>query len=194
VDKQILKQRIVGAIVLVGLAVIFIPMILSGGKDSMPLFGSNIPDKPKKLEQLKSVEMPARAEIPEQVSKRIPIDENTSPEVNEKLLEPKSSSTSKEKKSAEKKRKQEQKKTEQEKPAKAWAVQVGSFAQRDNAMKLRDKLRKNKYPAFVELVKSKDGKVYRVRVGPDVTRTLAEKRMQNLRDKMKIYGVVMRHP
>lgn len=44
----ILKQRLVGAIVLISLGVIFIPMLLSGkGELSSPILKSNIPPTPK---------------------------------------------------------------------------------------------------------------------------------------------------
>lgn len=195
-DKQRLKQRIVGAVVLIGLGVIFIPMILSGGRDSMPLFGSNIPDKPRAVEILTSVEMPARPTVPEkQLTQRIPVNNDTSKKIAAPDVSGKDKSDSKSK-LAPKVRESVAEKDQAEKatPAKAWVVQVGSFTKRDNAMNLRDKLRKKKYPAFVELVKNKNGQIYRVRVGPDVSRTQAEEQMHKLRDKMKIYGVVMRHP
>jgi len=42
-----LKQRLVGAVVLIALAVIFLPMLLPGnGGSTMPLFGSNVPASP----------------------------------------------------------------------------------------------------------------------------------------------------
>ncbi len=42
-----LKQRLIGAVVLIALAVIFLPMLLPGnGGSTMPLFGSNVPAAP----------------------------------------------------------------------------------------------------------------------------------------------------
>ena len=42
-----LKQRLVGAVVLIALAVIFLPMLLPGnGGSTMPRFGSNVPAEP----------------------------------------------------------------------------------------------------------------------------------------------------
>lgn len=193
-DNLKLKQRIVGAIVLVGLGVIFIPMILTGGDDSMPLFGSNIPEQPDNLSKLKSLEMPARPAVPPApVSSRIPVNKNTSTNIapaevkgDKKISNPTTAPRSS--------RNTEKADTGDNKAVQAWVVQVGSFSKRANAMALRDKLRKKNHPAFVELLKSGNKSVYRVRVGPDVTRTLAEKRMRKLRDKMKLYGVVMHHP
>lgn len=191
-DSQRLKQRIVGAIVLVGLGVIFIPMILTGGRDNTSLFGSNIPEQPDNLQELKSMELPARPigpKPPEIV--RIPVHKETSGKTAPAEIK---KSASKNIPDTASRTSPSQDSNKQSKKALAWVVQAGSFSKRDNAMKLRDKLRKKNYPAFVELVKSSKGSVYRVRVGPHPTRTLAEQRMQKLRDKMKIYGVVMQHP
>ncbi|MDH5180641.1 MAG: SPOR domain-containing protein [Gammaproteobacteria bacterium] len=199
-DSLKLKQRIVGAIVLVGLAVIFIPMILSGDREGMPLFGSNIPDQPREVEKLKSVELPARPNVPASSGEeRIPVEDHTAKEI----APPDLPTDSKHSTSGEKPDSRRGKPAGEQLPAankgdqktvRGWAVQVGSFSNRENAMKLRNRLRKADYPAFVELMKGKQGQIYRVRVGPDPTRTLAEERMHKLRDKMKIYGVVMHHP
>ena len=52
-----LKQRLVGAIVLVALGVIFIPMLLSGGRDmEMPVFGSNVPERTKEILNVPQIE------------------------------------------------------------------------------------------------------------------------------------------
>ena len=57
-DDNRIKQRIIGAIVLVSLGVIFIPMILSGGREqTMPLFGSPIPPKPDNIANIKVLEL-----------------------------------------------------------------------------------------------------------------------------------------
>ena len=76
-----LKKRIVGAIVLVSLAVIFIPMFLSSDKpydDGMPTFGSNIPAQPGELANLKAEKLkPAVPQPDVQPVARIPVDEHT---------------------------------------------------------------------------------------------------------------------
>jgi len=79
--------------------------------------------------------------------------------------------------------------------ATAWVVQVGSFSSAKNARALRDKLRKMGHATFVEAVKDKAGKsVYRVRVGPEVRRDLAEKVLQQLARDAKLKGIVLRYP
>ena len=196
-DEHTFKQRIVGAIVLVALAVIFIPMLLPGSRDiGFSDNGSPIPPKPAELENLKVLELekPQPAPKPREIV-RTPIDERTpaTPDVEveapatenktplpEETLPAKTTS-------------------EAAQPAdttpKAWAVQVGSFTQRDNAMRLRDQLRSKGYKAFVERITSADKTFYRVRVGPEVSREKAVALQKDLQSKMKLQdSTVVSHP
>lgn len=181
-----------GAAVLVALGVIFIPMILSGGRDEMPIFGSNIPDKPRAIEKLKSLEMPKPAEIVTRDEEiRIPVDEQL-PAVKADVNK---SATAEQAEGAKGKRNDKPSAAAAKSPAtNAWVVQVGSFSNRANALALQKKLRRHKFAAFVELVKNKQESVYRVRVGPEAQRDKAEQQMQAIRKQLKINGVVMSHP
>lgn len=76
----------------------------------------------------------------------------------------------------------------------AFVVQVGSFSSETNAIALRDKLRKLGFATFVEAVKGKQGMIYRVRVGPELTHNLAEKLKENVAKKAKLNGVVQSYP
>ena len=52
------KQRMIGAIVLIALGVIFIPILLNGeADDGMPLFGSKIPDRHKSISDMKPLNL-----------------------------------------------------------------------------------------------------------------------------------------
>ena len=75
-----------------------------------------------------------------------------------------------------------------------WVVQVGSFSDSKNARALRDKLRQQGYASFVEDIKSKSGRVYRVRVGPELTRQAAEQLQQRLTKKAGLTGLVQAYP
>jgi DedD protein len=195
-DEHSFKQRIVGAIVLVALAVIFIPMLLPGHRDiGFTDNGSPIPPKPAELENLKVLELekPQPAPAPREIV-RTPIDERSpatpagevespsaekTPPPEEVLAEPKTNQATQ---------------TDATTP-KAWAVQVGSFTQRENAMRLRDQLRSKKYKAFVEQISSAGKTFYRVRVGPEVSRDKAEALQKELQSKMKLQGsTVVSHP
>lgn len=195
-----LKKRLVGAIVLVALGIIFIPMLLDGGKRSgIPTFGSNVPpqpdydfktldipleppkahprpDRPQVIDKPQSP--PAVAEKPQAAAEPAPSDvaKAPPPEATPKP-KPKPATAS-----------------EAEKPVQAWAVQVGSFADSANALALRDKLRQGDFPCFVESVKVNGTTTYRVRVGPTLERAEAEALMQRLAAQQQIKGLVLRHP
>lgn len=71
---------------------------------------------------------------------------------------------------------------------------MGSFSKRNNALGLKDKLRKKKVHAFVERVMKNNNAVYRVRVGPEVTRKKAEVLKNKLKKEFKLNGLVVKHP
>lgn len=199
-----LKQRLVGAIVLVSLAVIFIPMMLDGGESSsMPMFGSNIPDRPD--DGFEPLEIPLKPvttvaeERPVLIDKAEPAPkpaekstgstapvtqqasgDEPSPSKPEKAVKPASASTKPSSAAAAD--------TEA-----AWVVQAGSFSQSSNALSLRDKLRAKGFTAFVEKLTSGGGTIYRVRIGPELKRDNAEKQQQRLQRVMGMKGIVMGH-
>nr|VFK25443.1 MAG: Cell division protein DedD (protein involved in septation) [Candidatus Kentron sp. MB]VFK29084.1 MAG: Cell division protein DedD (protein involved in septation) [Candidatus Kentron sp. MB]VFK74668.1 MAG: Cell division protein DedD (protein involved in septation) [Candidatus Kentron sp. MB] len=81
------------------------------------------------------------------------------------------------------------------KKPRAWAVQVGSFSKKKNALGFRDLLRKKGFPAFVERVRSrKDGAMRtRVFVGPALRREKALQSADKLRTDLKVEGIVVRY-
>lgn len=72
-----------------------------------------------------------------------------------------------------------------------WAVQVGSFSERDNAMLLLDKLRSSGFAAFQERGASAGEPVFRVKVGPELNRERAEALQVRLRDQQNLPGIVV---
>ncbi|MGD8483436.1 MAG: SPOR domain-containing protein [Thioalkalispiraceae bacterium] len=192
-DENRIKQRIIGAIVLVSLAVIFIPMILSGGREqSMPLFGSPVPSKPDNITDIKVLEFENKPAPPEPRKViRSPVDEHTRADdlpveapVKETQHPQKNSALKTQKAPA----------VTQDEAAKAWAVQVGSFTQSSNALKLKEQLIKKGYPAFVEQLVMHNKTTYRVRVGPEVRRDDAIQLQKQIEQKMNIKGLVVSHP
>lgn len=63
-----------------------------------------------------------------------------------------------------------------------WAVQVAALSERDNADKLAAQLKSQGFPAFVGKFKDGSRTLYRVRVGPVKTRDEAESLAVQLRD------------
>ena len=196
-----LKQRLVGAIVLVSLAVIFIPMILPGGG----LGGSmNVGKVPPEPDYRFSPPKPVPKAPPMSDAVIVPMGESeTKPSPPEEKAEKTGSNKIVSEKAASAKKANTRKpatstveKTPDIKPGQvtAWIVQVGSFTSASNAKALRNRLRKMGYATFVEAVKSKQGMKYRVRVGPELTRALADKLQKQLVKKAKLKGVVQSYP
>ncbi|MFO8024627.1 SPOR domain-containing protein [Thiohalophilus sp.] len=190
-DENQLKQRIVGAIILVALAVIFIPMLLSGDRDgNLSIVESNIPAKPEHVDRVKTLDIePPAAPPPAEPIRRSPVDAHTP-----QAQEDEASSNDRRDEAAKTQSPSETQADAQAVDNKAWAVQVGSFSQQSNALGLRDKLRDQGYSTFVEEVSTDNGPVYRVRVGPEVKRSKAEKLQQELQAKLKLEGLVVAHP
>lgn len=204
VDEKV-KKRLVGAVVLVSLAVIFIPMLLEERTpSSMPTFGSNVPPEPE--EQFETLDIPLQ--LPEAL-----------PETRQTVVETEAQATELEQ-TARKERPArpapsvaaaepvkkgtavaadspsgvKPKSTSESEGPTGWVVQVGSFKKPANAFRLRNRIRGKGYPAFVEQVRTGDEIIYRVRVGPELSRERVERLKADLAAGMKLNGLVMSHP
>jgi len=84
---------------------------------------------------------------------------------------------------------------EEERSAPAgWAAQLGSFADRRNAVVLRNRLRAKGYTAFTESATSDQGEVTRVLVGPEPTRDRTVSTIESLRRDTGLDAFVVRYP
>ena len=197
-----LKQRLVGAVVLVALAVIFIPMLLPGeGNLGGSIHGSNIPPEP----DFRFPPVPVAPKAPPvAAAPAIPLgdddsdgDDTESPAVPGKpapVKEVASKPPPKPISPPVAKAVPAEPKPVESAQVSAWVVQVGSFSARNNAQALRDKLRKQGHASFVESIKSASGRVYRVRVGPELTRSTADKLRQRLAKEAGLTGLVQAYP
>ncbi|MFO7594464.1 MAG: SPOR domain-containing protein [Pseudomonadota bacterium] len=195
-----MKQRLVGAVILVSLAVIFIPMLLDGEQEGgIPMFGSNVPDNPdyrfEPLEIPLEPVKPIPEEKPRLIDKPEPSESQSATE-EEAAKEPEPTPA-----------RPVEDETPQETPAPAvveaapqtdeapvgWVVQVGSFSKSQNALSLRDKLREQGFSAFVEKLKVDQKITYRVRIGPELKRSDAEALLDRLQSEMQMKGIVMGH-
>jgi len=76
----------------------------------------------------------------------------------------------------------------------AWAVQVASFSSQQNAENLLQRLRADKFPAFIEFAAVGGRSLYRVRIGPEVDRKRAEQMAQEIRQQHALKANVVRYP
>lgn len=162
-----MQQRLLGAILLVALGVIFIPVFLDGSGF--------------KSRQGRSIEMPAEPEFP-------PLSEiRLKPVVPTRIKEEPAPSTVKKPESR-------KPKTELKQPVKAFALQVSTVTIKNNAYSLRDKLRKSGYSAYVE-TRTRNGKTsYRVRIGPELDKSRLEQMKKTLSKEQGLDGFIVNHP
>jgi DedD protein len=166
-DKT-LQQRLLGAILLVALGVIFIPVLLDGSGF--------------KSRQGRSIQMPAEPEFP-------PLSEiELKPVAPVKKQEKTAAATVKKPQPTP----AESKKIKQ--PVKAFALQVSTVTIKDNAYALRDKLRSSGYSAYVE-TRTRNGKTsYRVRIGPELDKSKLEAMKKTLSKDQGLDGFIVNHP
>jgi len=202
-----LRQRLVGAIVLVALAVIFLPMLFDGS------------GRPEQLDV--AVEIPDRPEAPASTLDDIPETEPATTE-SESSPEPSADTEATADQAGAASRPDEsaatddaggasagggtesQDGTEQgssgagaDEPAdgpQAWVVQVGSFSRETNAVVLRDRLRQKGFDAFTEQGESDGQTVWRVRVGPVATREDAGALQSKIEQERGKEALVMTYP
>ncbi len=156
----------IGAVLLVALGVIFIPVLLDGSG--------------YKSRQERTIEMPPPPEFPP-VTEFKPKTELTVPKPASVPVTAAKTEASKPAPAA-------------EQPVKAFALQVSTVTIKDNAYALRDKLRKKGYSAYVE-TRTRDGKTsYPVRIGPELDMARLETMKKNLKKELGLDGFIINHP
>jgi DedD protein len=202
--EQKLKERLVGAVVLVAVAVIFIPIILTDSPEPEAIQGSNIPEKPETNFNSRIIPV---LEVDEKAS-ITPIDtngiqsegnqvENKQNTMREIIVEKVISATDKSSAKESSVIKGDIKKeggVKNNVGLSAWIIQLGSFSSGENAQSLNEKLRKAGYPSFVEPLEKNGQLSYRVRVGPEIKRSDAESLLKVLKDKMDLDGIIVSYP
>ncbi len=159
-----LQQRIVGAIVLVTLGVIFIPALLDGSG--------------YRSRQVQDIEVKEKPEFPPLTQKSVtpistPLEANKLEQVKARQADPDQA---------------------HDKPVKSFALQVGTFSSNENAEKMRDEMREAGYTAYIQKSTSKGISSYKVRIGPELERSVLEKIKKEVKKSHKIDSYVVNHP
>lgn len=197
-----LKERLVGAAVLIILAVIFIPMLLDNTEtEDIVITETNIPPTPEAIPSLPEDNDFSTRIIP--LQQQVPLTEADETESEPVAAEP----APVEKKQSETTVSQHTTAAQtlttaviksEEAPTNvglsAWVVQLGSFSDRNNAQSLNKQLREAGFRSFVEPLKQKNSTVYRVRVGPELKRSDAEAIHAELKKTMQLDGIVVHYP
>lgn len=179
-----IRQRLVGATVLVALGVIFLPMLFDTpnrgwlGEDR-PL----IPEPPDTLQQLRDEARAAPPILAPATARPDDVSDSGAPERDEPpppvadLPAPASAPRA----------------PSPDPQLATWAVQVGSFSSEANAVRLRDKLRQLGFRAYTEVLEEDGKQATRVRVGPELDEERAKTLREELKNKAKLEGIVVRH-
>ncbi|HTO18109.1 MAG TPA: SPOR domain-containing protein [Pseudomonas sp.] len=188
-----LKQRIVGALVLVALAVIFLPMLLTR-EDELRHVRVEAPPMPPMpaLPDIRTVPVPIPEPLPDEpvpAEPAAPIGALPLPPVSS--AEPRVTPAPAPKAAAEPApavRKAPEARLDANNLPVTWSVQLASFSNRDNALKLQKTLRAQGYNAYVRTFESWN----RVFVGPVIESAEAKRLRDQLHRQHKLDGKVVR--
>tara|TARA_B100001063_G_scaffold223055_1_gene229953 strand:- start:389 stop:994 length:606 start_codon:yes stop_codon:yes gene_type:complete len=190
-----LKQRIVGAFVIISLAVIFLPMIFDEPRETASNVIVSVPPRPafKVIE----IDKPKRPEFKQididPVSQKIvEIEPQLAPQLSDETQQLNLKQREAEPVEAQPKR-SNLKPTVNHLPLfkNVWMVQLGTFSNTQNAYQLRDKLRKDGFDGHTKPVDLNGKKAIRVFTGPFVDKSEAEKTKQKLDTKYKVVSRVL---
>ena len=194
--ERALKERIIGAVVLVIVVVLVVPIFLDGPPDKSEVVSERVllPGQDDQKTQTVVLDRDRTDPVPATSSstpaRQEPAREDPKPvAVEQKQPEPKTPTP--------KPAPDPVKEPVAEQPAASttgmWAVQLGSFSNKDNAEKLAADLRKQGYAAFLSQLAQDGGQLHRVRIGPQKDRESAEAMASRL-SKVGHKGQVVPHP
>lgn len=215
--EQNLKQRVVGALVLVSLAVIFLPLIFDGQQQRIDTAQYAMPEQPTM--SIRSVDfVPLQQEAAQERQRVTEVQEQ-----KQRLDEQAASQQAQDESPAPQEQEQvavvvpvpvpvdqgvaahiEQEKQvdaalqaappQQTVPlADAWVIQVGAFSSQANATGLAHTLKADGYPAFARPMKTQTGTLYKVYVGPDIRRHRVDQQKIALEQKYKFKTLILKH-
>jgi len=191
--EKALKERIVGAIVLVAVVILVVPVFLDGPPAEGEIISERVPLPGQSEQKIQTVVLdrdrdqpvPARelnaarqSEEQAQVTEPTPVQSppqdsivtTAAPEPENKVAVQAAGSTTG-----------------------MWAVQLGSFANKQNAEILAADLRKQGFAAFLSQLTTSSGQLHRVRIGPQKDREAADAMAARLL-KAGHTGKVLPHP
>lgn len=195
-----LKERIIGAAVLVVFVVLVVPVFLDGPPQSDEIVSERVPlpgqategeTRTVVLDRDRDEPVPVAAAVTEPASER-----------EEPVAKPEPKPEPEQRRESQPKTNPEPApaKPEAQPPAAAsasttgmWAVQLGSFTSQENAERLAADLRKQGFAAFLSQLSTDSGQLHRVRIGPQKDRESAEAMAARLA-KAGHKGQVVPHP
>lgn len=188
-----LKERIIGATVLVIFAVLIVPVFLDGPSSDTGMTRTLValPGQGEQITRQQTIVLTRDRSKPEPQASMTKVPVASPPKVVKQQPAPATSRAAATNKSP-------ASKPPTAKPASAsatgmWVVQMGSFSSKANAERLASDLRKKGFAAFLSQHETSSGELHRVRIGPQKDRSSAESMAAQL-DRAGHKGQVVPHP
>ncbi|MGI9276467.1 MAG: SPOR domain-containing protein [Endozoicomonas sp.] len=160
-----LIQRLLGALVLIGLLIFLAPAIFTGGQDHPMVKASLEPltPSPQPPSFFGVLDVPAEAVEVREFEQEPESEQDTSPGVDS------------------------------EGHLKAWSLQLASFSVRDNALKLVSDLKAMGHTAYIREVYGKNNqRLYRVLIGPEVRTEELQELKAKMQAELELTGDIVR--
>lgn len=202
--QQSTKQRIVGTIVLLALALIFLPIIFDGQGSYETPISSRIPDPP----EIAILPEPVQTR-PVIVADSLPEPENEASVTTEEIAASAAVAATDEEGTSTDNSDAEADLAavitsvpvyQREPPGlgadglpQGWSVRLGSFADAANAQNLTQRLLDAGYRAYTRTIQSEQGELTGVYVGPWVDRSTVAQYQQELQQQFQLTGIVVRY-
>ncbi len=168
-----LKQRLVGALILTALAIIVLPMLLDGSAEDRRRIVNDIPQAPRsEMKRLSVEDLRQRMERMERASAaRLPrevVDEAEYDDQADFSLDTNNLPIS-------------------------WSLQLGSFRNSDNAVRLRAALREAGHHSYILHARTGEGETWRVFVGPMLKKTELLTLAGSIEKRFGLKGQIVRY-
>lgn len=211
------QNRLVGTVIVAAIVIIFLPDILDGEKNSNQVHFEKIPETPvftgkistKKFPEDKLIEKEEKQLSDEQaVDVLAPVKDNASSSLNESAKLDEVNKTDKVKVTPATARQSEsvnitsntskstdiaKQKTNMPERAvskQAWVIHLGSFKHKQNVAQLLQKLKDNGYTTFTRPIKTKQGTLTKVFIGPELIKSSLDKKLPALKKLTNTQGKV----
>ena len=168
-----LKQRLTGAVILTSLAIIILPLLLDGSEQERAGIYSQIPEPPQiDLDKINISDVARKIEQMERASEaRLPkevVDETDYEEQPDFIFDKNNLPVN-------------------------WSIQLGSFENKENAVRLRGKRRNRNYRTYILHARTNEGGMYRVFVGPSSSKATLTEMMVQIEASLALEGRIVRY-
>ena len=197
------QNRLVGTIIVAAVAIIVLPDLLDGNKKTFQDEFEQIPPPPKVKFVKEKISFPQDVivnESPESLSDSLASDVELVNEQQQKqslAKEKKEKRVNNTKANREKEKKPVTQFPDTIMPEKSvlkqeWVIQLGSFRHEKNVAQLLLKLKDNGYIAFTKPIKTKNGTLIKVFIGPELTQNSLNKKIPALKKLTGVQGKIAR--